>query len=53
MCIRDSLHGGALLLALLDELVINIGDVGDIVDLAAAVFQITAQGVKDHPLSSS
>ena len=41
------LHGGPLLLPLLDELVINVGDVGDIVDLAAAVFQITAQCVKD------
>ena len=43
----DLLHGGSLLLSLLDELVINVGDVGDIVDLAAAVFQITAQRVKD------
>ena len=43
----DLLHRGALLLALFDELVINIGDVGDIVDLVAAVFQIAAQRVKD------
>ena len=41
------LHGGSLLLSLLDELVINIGDVGDIVDLVAAVFQIAAQRIKD------
>ena len=40
------LHGGALLLALLDELIINIGDVGDIDDLVAAVFQIAAQGIE-------
>ena len=40
------LHGGALLLALLDELVINIGDVGDIDNLVAAVFQIAAQGIE-------
>ena len=40
------LHGGALLLALLDELVINIGDVGDIDDLVAAVFQVAAQGIE-------
>ena len=40
------LHGGALLLALLDELVIDIGDVGDIDDLVAAVFQIAAQGIE-------
>ena len=43
----DLLHRGALLLALFDELVINIGDVGDIVDLVAAVFQIAAQRIKD------
>ena len=29
----DLLHRGALLLALVDELVINIGDVGDIVEM--------------------
>ena len=40
------LHGGTLLLALLDELIINIGDVGDIDDLVAAVFQIAAQGIE-------
>ena len=43
----DLLHRGALLLAFFDELVINIGDVGDIVDLVAAVFQIAAQRIKD------
>jgi len=43
----DLLHRGTLLLALFDELVINIGDVGDIVDLVAAVFQIAVQRVKD------
>ena len=43
----DLLHRGAFLLALFDELVINIGDVGDIVDLVAAVFQIAAQRIKD------
>ena len=37
------LHGGALFLSLLDELVIDIGDVGNLV---APVFQIAAQGVE-------
>ena len=40
------LHGGALLLALLDELIVDIGDVGNIDHLVAAVFQIAAQGVE-------
>ena len=42
----DLLHGGAFLLPLPDELVINVGDVGDIDHLVAAVFQIAAQGVE-------
>ena len=43
------LHGDALLLAFLDQLVVNIGDVGNVVDLVAAVFQVAAQRVKhDH-----
>ena len=43
------LHRGPLLLAFLDEFVINVGDVGDVVDLVAAVFQVAAQGVEhDH-----
>ena len=40
------LHGGALLLALFDELVVNIGDVGNVDHLVALVFQIPAQGIK-------
>ena len=40
------LHGGALLLALFDELVVNVGDVGNVDHLVALVFQIPAQGVK-------
>ena len=43
----DFLHGSTLLLALLDELVIDVGDVGDIDDLVAAVLEVTAQGVED------
>ena len=42
----DFLHGGALFLALLDELIVDVGDVGHIDDLVAAVFQIAAQGVE-------
>ena len=42
----DFLHGGALFLALLDELIVDVGDVGHIEDLVAAVFQIAAQGVE-------
>ena len=41
------LHGSALFLPLFDELIIDIGDVGHIDDLVAAVFQITAQGIED------
>ena len=41
------LHGSALFLPLFDELIIDIGDVGHIDDLVAAVFQIAAQGVED------
>ena len=33
-------------LALSDKLIVNIGDVGDIDDLVAAVFQIAAQGIE-------
>ena len=40
-------HGDALLLALLDELVVNVGDVGHKNDLVAPVLQIAAQRVKD------
>ena len=40
------LHGGALLLALLDELIVDIGDVGNVDHLVAPVFQIAAQGVE-------
>ena len=43
----DFLHGSTLLLALLDELVIDVGDVGDIDDLVAAVLKVTAQGIED------
>ena len=43
----DFLHGSTLFLALLDELVIDVGDVGDIDDLVAAVLKVTAQGVED------
>ena len=43
------LHAGALFLAFFNQLIVNIGDVGNIVHLIAAVFQIAAQGVKhDH-----
>ena len=43
----DFLHGSTLLLALLDELVVDVGDVGDIDDLVAAVLKVTAQGIED------
>ena len=38
------LHGSALLLALLDELIVDIGDVGNIDYLVAAVLEVAAQG---------
>ena len=43
----DFLHGSPLFLALLDELVVDVGDVGDIDDLVAAVLKVTAQGIED------
>ena len=45
--LSDFLHGSALFLALLDELVVNIRDIGHIDNLVAAVFQIAAQGIED------
>ena len=42
----DLLHGGALFLPFLDELVVNVGDVGNVDHLVAAVLQITAQGIE-------
>src|SRR5699024_1442356 len=41
------LHGGALLVGPGDELVVDVGDVGDIDHLVAPVLQTAAQGVKD------
>ena len=41
-------HGGALLLGLGDQLVVDVGDVGDIDHLVAPVLQVAAQGVKDN-----
>jgi hypothetical protein len=43
----DFLHGSPLFLALLDELVVDVGDVGDVDDLVAAVLKVTAQGIED------
>ena len=43
----DFLHGSTLFLALLDELIVDVGDVGDIDDLVAAVLKVTAQGIED------
>ena len=43
----DFLHGSTLFLALLDELVVDVSDVGDIDDLVAAVLEVTAQGIED------
>ena len=42
----DLLHGGALLLPLLDELIVDIGDVGNIEHLVAAVLKVAAQGIE-------
>ena len=44
--LSDLLHGGALLLTLLDELIVDVGDVGNIDHLVAAVLKIAAQGVE-------
>ncbi len=44
--LSDRLHGGALLLTLLDELIVDIGDVGNVDHLVAPVFQIAAQGIE-------
>ncbi len=49
LCLKalgDLLHRGALFLALGDELVVDVGDVGNVQYLVAAVFQIAAQGVE-------
>ena len=40
------LHGGALFLPLLDELIVDISDVGNVDHLVAPVFQIAAQGIE-------
>ena len=39
-------HGSALFLALFDELVVDIRNVGNVEDLVAPVLQVAAQGVK-------
>ena len=43
----DLLHGGALFLSLFDELIVDVGDVGDVDDLVAAVLEVAAQGIED------
>ena len=44
--LSDLLHGGALLLTLLDELIVDVGDVGNIDHLVAAVLKVAAQGIE-------
>ena len=41
------LHGSALFLSLFDELIVDVGDVGDVDDLVAAVLEVAAQGIED------
>ena len=41
------LHGSALFPALGDQLIVDVGDVGDIEDFVAPVLEVAAQGVKD------
>ena len=44
----DLFHAAALLLGLFDELVVDVGDVGDKIDLVAPVLKVPAQGVEHH-----
>ena len=44
--LSDLLHGGALFLSLLNELIVDIGDVGNIEHLVAAVLKVAAQGIE-------
>ena len=41
-------HGNALFLGAVDQLVVNVGDVGDKNHLVAPVFQVAAQRIEHH-----
>ena len=36
-----------MFLSLFDELIVDVGDVGDVDDLVAAVLEVAAQGIED------